>query len=420
MSYKYLLIAKSSVLFRSVAQSLIAFGFAHACAWGQVEPSNTKTSVWNLETGFDSWVLSPSAQQDTLPDYIEDNANLLLVNSHTAWQYKNQSPYLRLMGEANLTQHLTFSVRARADQQVGTRVDALQVQYEISPQMGLRAGVAEYKTSWCKSYDTDSAWIQEIDAPCSTELFEDVTGGAPGAQIYTRQTWGDYFVQTQLGLYRPQWLGYDPQEFGFAVPSKQFQVQGNDKWGVSLNALNLEQGTEFRAAYIHAKQKAYSPEPNIQGRTHQSYGLIYLAAEVAVNSSTKLRLTHTRQDLHQTCLSSVALLGQCNWNTHMLARSNSFELSHQLDSKNIVAFAVSAFDMQLEEVFFNPTFDLSVDYPNGLGIHNRRHAIAWRHEWTPHIFSAVQWIGAKADSVNFDTHVPSNAKAMGFRLAYRY
>ena len=104
----------------------------------------------------------------------------------------------------------------------------------------------------------------------------------------------------------------------------------------------------------------------------------------------------------------------------MLARSNSFELSHQLDSKNIVAFAVSAFDMQLEEVFFNPTFDLSVDYPNGLGIHNRRQAIAWRHEWTPHIFSAVQWIGAKADSVNFDTHVPSNAKAMGFRLAYRY
>lgn len=420
MNIKKFIFNRKRLVFHAIWRSCTAICLFLSAALGQDLSLNEKSSVWNVEAGVDSWVLSPSVSQDAIPNYLENNTNLFLANSHTAWHYKSQSPYAKVLGDANLTQHLTFSLRTRADQQVGMRVDAVNLAWEISPQLGLRAGVTDYKTSWCRTYDTDSPWLQEIDTPCSTALFQDVTGGAPGAQVFTRQNLGNYLVQTQIGVYRPRWLGHTDQEFGFAVPSKQFQVTANDKWGVSLNALDLEQGTEFRAAYIHAKQQALSPEPQIQGNTTQAYDLIYLATDFALSAKTQLRLTHTQQNLNQTCRSSVALMGLCNWNSHMQASANSIELTHQLDSKNLLAGALSAFDMQLEEDFFNKRFDVLAQYPNGLGIQNQRAALAWRHEWTNHIFSTFQWVRAKADSSHFASHLGSSASAMGFRLAYRY
>lgn len=150
-------------------------------------------------------------KNDTEKSFVEDHSNLLLPNSHTQWPYQEFSGYGRLTGSLQLGSGVEASVKVRADQTVGFRVDEAFAKKNISPFLGIRAGVVDYKTSWCRTYESDTVWIREVEVICNTPQFRDVTGGAPGAQIVINNILGNYLIQSQAGIYRPLLLDFAPR-----------------------------------------------------------------------------------------------------------------------------------------------------------------------------------------------------------------
>lgn len=165
------------------------------------------TGDWIFKVGVDTWQLDASVAKDPQP-WNAQNTNLLLPNAVTKWQYQPSSAFASVIGYQPISSDTHVSLKSRADQTMGLRLDEAMVQHMISPSLGLRFGVVNYKSSWCRTYEPDSGWIREVETICVTKGFRDVTGGAPGLQIFTHQAWGDYLVQSQIGMYRPLALNY--------------------------------------------------------------------------------------------------------------------------------------------------------------------------------------------------------------------
>lgn len=146
---------------------------------------------WSYNIGIDAWRLDPSVDSDPEP-WNAQNTNLLLPNAATAWHFTNTSPYVIVSANQSIGKTATLSFKAKANQTSGLKVDEAALHKEISPSLGVRAGLVNYKTSWCRTYEPDNGWIREVETTCLTRALSDVTGGAPGLQVVT-QTSGIIF-----------------------------------------------------------------------------------------------------------------------------------------------------------------------------------------------------------------------------------
>ena len=376
---------------------------------------------WSYQLGVDHWHLRPSVAQDTLPNYLEENANLLLANSHTKLKYQDTSAWGRLIGAQQLTNTLSISTKIRADQTVGLRLDEAQIQKDISPALMVRAGVVDYKTSWCRSYEPNNGWIQEIEAICHTPQFRDVTGGAPGLQILTRQTWGErYALQSQLGLYRPLYLHYAPKEFGNLVPSPNFQVKSNHKTGLNFSVIDLYSGAEIRLTYIQSQQAAYLPEPQLAGQYKLGSDTLYVGFGLPLNDNLHVRFTHLQLWQTGVCKSPVAVIGSaCNLNLRSDKSSTALEVAYRWRGAHLLSAGLGHTRFDTQQDFFTPAWDVySVALP--LTIDTKQSAVAWRTDWGQGIFTVVQFIRSQQVSGYRGNDYPSHGHAVGMRLGYLY
>ena len=386
-------------------------------------PANA--SDWTLITGLDNWQLHPSVEKDSAPGYSEENTNLLLPNASAKWNYKNHSPFLTVSGQQDIYPSFSIHLKARADQVFGVRVDEADIEHNISPQLGIRAGVVNYKISWCKDYDRDNGWMRDIEAICVTPAFKDATGSAPGMQIFTNSVVDHYRFQTQLGVYHPRSLNYAPQEFGNVIPSPNYQVTQNKKIGVNFNALNLRTGIEARLSYMQAQQAAYLPESNLQGIAQQNAKIWYWGVSAPLTPKLTLRATELRQTDTETCVSDVAqIASSCNLDQILKKRSTALQLSYQLHSNDLLSIGVSRTKFDVDASFYNAQKTQYID-PPAFFIHTRQKSLAWRHDWSSGLFTVVQGIWSSQnngypnggpDSVQASSH----GYAFGLRVAYIY
>ena len=351
------------------------------------------------------------------------------ANAFTKWHYQNTSPFAIVSGNTYLTRDVSVSLKARADQQMGTRVDELSVQWELSPKLGFRAGVVDYKTSWCRTYETDSPWMREIDGLCVTPQYRDVTGGAPGAQAYTNSEWGDYRIQTLVGFYNPLWLNYAPLEFGNIVPPGNYQVLSNKKLGLNLSAINLYTGLEFKFSYLHADQTAYSPPPDGGSvNSQQSQDMYYAGVSFPLASKLKLTLTQSYRDLNQTARIQTGLTScppdlACNYDSSSKYRSKTAELIYQLDPKNQFGLAYSNTNIRLAQNFYDTPITPTVyENPDYIHISTRLAGLTWRHDWSRGVFTILEYIHSNALSAGDQNlyYLNSYGSAVGFRLGYKF
>lgn len=376
------------------------------------------TTKWSFQIGADAWALDASKKNDTEKSYVEDNSNLLLPNSYNQWPYQDFSGYGRLTGSLQLGSGVEASVKVRADQTVGFRVDEAFAQKNISPFLGIRAGVVDYKTSWCRTYESDTVWIREVEVICNTPQFRDVTGGAPGAQILVNNTLGNYLIQSQAGIYRPLFLDFAQREFGNVVPGSDYRVDRNDKLGLNVNVVNLETALEARVSYIQAIQRAYSPE--LLGTTKQASDLIYLGLSFPLSHQLNFRTTHVLQILKATCRSEVAQLGSaCNLNRSDKKISTSFELTYRLDMADALSVGFNELDWQSQETWFTPASDLFAQ-ADLFSVASRQISIAWRREWGSGFHSVVQALQSVQKTQREGISYPSNGWALGVRLGYQF
>ena len=375
---------------------------------------------WSYHVGIDSWHLNPSVSQDSNPGFSEENTNLLLPNAATTWDYKNISPFASVVGNRQITNNTNFSLKARADQTLGLRLDEASFQYDLSPSFGARMGVVNYKTSWCRSYEPDNGWMREIEAICVTPQFRDVTGGAPGAQVFTNTTWGDYLVQSQIGIYRPLAFNYAPKEYGNLIPSKGFEVKTNRKLGFNVNVLNLQTAVEGRLSYIRSNQSGYLPESDLKGDSRQTSDMWYWAIGSPITSKLHIRFTQLLQSQHSECTSAIAdIESACNLELELLKNSSAVELAYRFDALNLLSVGVSRTKFDLSEDYYNPSRDQhSKSKP--FYIHTQQVAAAWRHDWGNGAFSVIQIIQSNQKNGSGGLNFTSHGNAIGLRVGYQF
>lgn len=379
------------------------------------------TSRWTYLIGLEAWQLSPSIDHDLQSGFDEPNSNLGLANSHTKWRYRSTAPTARVTYSTQLTPSLNSNLKARADQTLGTRVDELSLAWRVSPYLGVRSGVVDYKTSWCRTYDADSGWIRENEFICNTPQFRDATGGAPGLQVFTNIPHEDWLWQAQVGIYNPLLFHYAPTEFGNNIPSPGYQVKRNRKVGVNINALHLETATEFRLSYIHANQQAWSPESHIQGSTQQTSDLIYLGMNFPVAHKVTGRFSYLTTPQKSTCRSSVAALGNCNWNASLQKNSSALEASYMYSDKHIFSLGTNRTNFDNSSTLFNVDHSLYIDVASQLYIHAKQSSVAWRTNWERGFFSVIQYTHAsQSNGASNAALSQSKGNALGLKLAYQY
>ena len=409
---KYLFLSR--IIFRSVAMiGLCAVNLVHA-----VDLSTA--TKWSYQMGVDSWKLNPSISKDTDPGFSEENTNLLLPNAATTWDYKNISPFVAVTGNTQLTNSTSFALSARADQTVGMRLDEASFQYNLSPSLGARLGVVNYKTSWCRTYEPNNGWMREIEAICVTPQFRDVTGGAPGAQVFASDTFGDYLIQGQVGLYRPLQFSYAPNEYGNLIPSREFQVKTNRKAGFNINVLNLQTAVEMRLSYLRTNQSGYLPESTLKGDSRQTSGMWYWAVGSPITPKLSIRFTQLLQSQQSDCKSEIAALGSaCNLELKLIKNSTALELAYQINGINLLSFGVSRTKFDLNQDFYTPARDQH-EKAKLFYINTQQIAAAWRHDWGKGLFSIIQVIQSKQKNGHDGLNFASHGTALGLRMGYQF
>lgn len=375
---------------------------------------------WSYQLSTDAWYLNASANRDDVPGFVEQSTNLFLPNSKTKWGFKNTSPSGWVIGKQNLMQDTELSLKAQVGQTLGMRIDEAQILKNISPSFGLRAGVVDYKTSWCRTYESDNAWMREIEAICNTPQFRDVTGGAPGVQLFMHKMVNDYLVQGQIGYYDPLLFGYATKEFGNLLPSPRFEVKSNKKYGFNVNALDTYTGVEARLSFIHTVQSGYLPEADLRGQFKQKSNLVYAGLNMPLTENLRSRITHTRQIQKAACHSEVAHIGSsCNLNLNQEKTSTSIELTYLWDAKNTISTGFSKLQMNTYQQVFTPSADIYAE-ASPTQIASQQTAAAWRHEWDANVFTVVQYISSQQKTFSAMQPFPSHGYAVGFRLGYQF
>ena len=382
-------------------------------------------SKWSYHLGLDTWRLNSSVKQDPAP-WNAQNTNLLLPNAATKWNYADTSPYVVISGNQYIQRDTFFSLKAKADQAKGLRVDEAMVQHNISPSFGIRAGVVNYKTSWCRTYDLDSPWVQENDPFCAFHNTSDASNGAPGVQMYVNSNLGPYQIQGIAGVYRPLFRNFNTDEFSNA-PIRPY-VDQNSKKGMSLGVLHTESATEFRLGFLNALQsaRAVDASANEAYRVNQTYNMVFAGLSFYVTPKTNVRVQTLRHDM----TSSNWSLPGSSWPNYrggleVVRRSDVIEVNYQLRPQDVLAVAVSKYHFDISTIDSNYPAVGYVRYDNNFIFLNTAWSASWRHDWAHGVFTAVQWTYNKLElndhrSLYSPEDRTASGHGLGLRLGYQF
>lgn len=368
---------------------------------------------YNAQVGMDAWQFSGER-----PD------RLLMMATNTQWRYRPVSPWGTVDGRVMVLPQLTLALKARANQEMGGHVDELSADWAVSPKLGVKLGVLDYKTSWCRTYDIDSPWVRETDPFCNVVEVSGPTGGAPGAQVYANARLGAYRVQAIAGAYSPLLFNYNDKEFSnLTYPTSR--VDKNNKQGFSINALNLDTATEFRFGVLSTQQEqAVHGNWNAEDfRVVQEYHITFVGLSYYLHPKLNMRV-QTLQ--HVMANRNVTQIGSIYPRT---IRGNQFdrqsyvmELTYQKNSQNMFAFAASVLRWHNAYTETNYPYSGYTVYPDFDDYKQSAISVAWRRDWGNGAFTAVQFTHSRMHDINNYYHWNNTASAngLGLRLGYRF
>jgi hypothetical protein len=264
---------------------------------------------------------------------------------------------------------------------------------------------------------------------CSSKAFVDTSGGAPGVQSYVNLDLNqNYNLQALVGIYNPLVLNYASDEFALWIPSPQYQVKKNNKVGASLNLFNTWTATEYRLSWLHSQQSAFSPEVDFLGTTNQSTDLIYAGVNFALNGQAQLQLSRTQQYLSNDC--TAVYQSKCDDHLKDTRSTNTLKLLYHFTNKDVLGASFSHHQIR-SQLGTNAGSGIAWDNDFYRENHNGW-GVAWRHQWTPQVFTAVQ-LQLADQSLGYSSNgyiglkLPANSgiyassgTALGVRLGYRF
>jgi hypothetical protein len=291
--------------------------------------------------------------------------------------------------------------------------------------LGLSAGVVDYKTSWCRTYDVESTWVRENDPFCTVRTTDQATGSAPGLQAYTQWDTRNHQWQAQVGVYNPLLLNHDRQEFNNQVLLYDSEVIENKKVGFSINAVNMVTSTEWRLGYLYTDQTANNRSSLAYERFKkpQQVQLWYLGVGFDLLPGLRARLTHLNSQLDSTFTDSFS--PNFDYNRQYDRESSTAELQWNIDGVNRLGLAYSVYSADTDDFFqrkgSQPARTRLVDGT----FKTTSWSASWRRDWTRNAYTALQW--TQADT-GVDWRVTGRAPdlsqasghGLGMRLGWRY
>lgn len=384
---------------------------------------NQSSASATTQMGYDYWNIERNTISGAEPQ-------LFLADSSPQWKYRSFSPWLNFNGSVQVEPNTVLTLKMRASQSSNFRMDELSADYSISPSLGVRLGVLDYKTSWCRRYDVDSPWVRENDPFCNVRTTERSIAAAPGMQAYVRTNWGPYQTQAVAGLFRPTLGGYDKKEFtNFNEPKTQ--IEHNRKTSVAINAINAETGTEVRLSWQGTDQAAILGVPG--DRYIQKVNLFYGGASFYLVDGVSVRFTYlkskakTKKYLLQEDPDRFYPLNPND--IHNIRVSRTMELNYQVDAANMVSLAASnyTFNSGSDGYFYDAYPNVGLDFQERSRFKNESYSISWRRDWRAGVYTGIQWTHSKSVkrsffNGNFEPEYSSrgNAHALGVRLGYRF
>lgn len=377
----------------------------------------------STQLGVDAWKLAPSTNDNT---YLL-NQNLYLANSQSKWDYTSVSPWIKLISNAKLSNDLSFTLKFRADQSLGMRIDDLHFDWSFWPTTGVRLGVVDFKVNWCKTYDLDSAWVRQNDPFCVSPITFTSNNAGPGVQLYNNLRLGDYNIQTIGGVYRPTLFKYNHKEFGNTYLAETDTATKNNKLGLAASVLNTETGTLFRAGYLKTDQSA-----SITKQTqflNQNVDFLFYGIEFLLSNSTSIELHHidsnwtTQQYDNGVIYNFVSYPPELSYLIDSRRNATALEIKNQFDSRNIIAYAYSRYIYNVDSATSYTYIQHVTPVPSTataqlLNFVGTSHSIAWRRDLGDGWFYSLQYTRAFTNRKNPEGS--ASGTAYGLRLAYQF
>lgn len=367
-----------------------------------------------LQMGVDHWHLNLPELSPTVTS--KAISNLFLANSNTEWSYQSTSPWIKADGSVYITPQTSFKYKARGEQAFGWKLDDFHLDWALSNKLGVRAGVVDYKTSLCRTYEVDSPWVRENDPFCVNQISNLATLAAPGVQTYLDLNFDNYQVQTLVGVYRPKAFGYASKEFSNVALQAGQSVAVNHRWGWSVSALNLNNAAEVRLSWLGADQET---SRNNRGYRGQQGGLWFLGGAFYPLKNVQVRgyLIHTVT--HQTSYSDPPEY-PIILNTEMFRDSKAIEILYTHSATDAFAVGQSRYDHNWDQVGFNGYE--SYTNPYYLRFKQQSMSVSWRHNFSHGLHTSVQWTESKNHQIFISDSNLSQAKGsgIGFQLGYVY
>lgn len=399
-------------------QALAALGLLASAAFAQSD-WDIKSSV---QVGADAWHLSSAAADEPARRF------LWMPNSASTWQYRDAAPWYTLQSQLRTGSQGEWVLRARGNQGYGSALDQLSYAHAISPTLGLRAGILDYRATWCREYDLDNPWVRETDPFCTVRFINLATASSPALQVYAKADVGDYQVQGVAGLYRPAALGFEPREFSNLLLPESATVTKNHKHALSVNAINTQTATQWRISWIGANQRLFDSalmqfnDPAFYARSQLNYEQAVSTYFVGVSwqllPGLRSRLTHLNSQLRAQCEFLNPAAGDPESCGNRFYKSSIvWELGYQLSAADVLSLAASQYQSRQAGTSEQPKYEAR----------NRSVSLAWRRDWPQGFFSAVQLTHARA-SVPYNripTDVPyivgtTSAWGLGLRVGCQF
>jgi hypothetical protein len=379
-----------------------------AGAGAQAQANNTWLGSVKVQgaIGLDAWQIENNAESKA------HERVLFLANSTPQWTERNPSPWVHLDSELTLSEQWSGRFKFRGAQNTDWRVDELNLNWEVSPKLGLSAGVVDYKTSWCRPYDVESPWVRENDPFCTVRTTDQASGAAPGIQAYSHVGDSEWTWQSHVGVFDPLVLGYNKTDFGNTTLKARSKVLENQKLGAGLSLLHHHSATELRVGLLKTQQYAdwdpYEDDSPLI-RLHQRSTLLFAGLNFHPMPFWSIRFTHVNEQL------DGYWLAQGENRRDRQRRSLSMEHIFRVNSSNSLALAWSQYQIRVQDEWrFEPT-DAWNAWPRDV-FDNQMVSIVWRKDWSPWLFTAVQASRAQSD---FDFFGLGNAKPSGTGFGLR-
>ena len=389
--------------------SLLCMHAAYATNLDHLDSATNKAIKFNVQLGLDAWDLKTPDRSNAPLKGVD---RLYLANSYTQWSYRNPSAWIKTSGQWDISSNLSLTYKARADQSVGTQLDDLNFDYRLSPKLGFRAGVLDYKTSWCRTYETDSPWIQEIDPFCTNPVTNESTLAAPGVQAYLTFAPSNYLIQGLVGIYRPKAFKYNENEFSNVANTKGVAV--NNRWGWSVNALNLDNASEFRLSWLAARQENNRDSGGYRG---QEAGALFMGASFYPIEKLNIRLSLFNSLVRQASYDSPPEYTQILENS-MVRKSSVVEMIYQVNSLNTLGLSLAKYTNNWNLTGMNGY--QAYTNPNYYRFTREGQSLAWRRDWSQDIHTSVQWVKSTNNQELAKTTANAKGTALGLRIGLTY